>query len=539
MSDNTIFDTETYLQGLAFNVNDTYSYVNHSAFYSMVSAPYHDYYMRVIRVNQQWLDGYVAGFHDQEKGIFSTRLAASIVNGVGNHICGKKMGFKLIKVTDNHDTIYFMNEWAKKKNSNFFGAVRKAVKFACGLSTSLLKLNKSKDDLWVEALRLDSFLYQTDMRGRLLDLTCIIKGYNDNRPQDTRAKDIYYLVERRYFKTFVRKECVRNGKKTRWIEKSERVPFVSYHIHKYNGQTLNDYGYNFVQHEDMRWDSIPKEIRDAIRNDYGFLEIGKEQRLPFRESLGCELIPCGDCDISAPNLPLGTSVLQYIISELMDYDAAWSWYVRDQYQGKGFVLSPRSFMGEVQQDSAYGNMNHNMVEKIYSEDENARPEKVQFELRAEEWERIQDNILKKIATKLGMSPKTIASYLEESVGQKTDDEIEAETNSTIEFIETMRTTFEEAINSLLDLVTSYYGKLDRVAIRFATPSMVNKDKVIDREIRKLEAQLTTVDDAIHAIYDDDDEIQIHDRVQRILAAQQAQKQEEMMQWQQGDQENDL
>ncbi len=539
MSPNEYLEnTENYIHNNAFTVNETYSYVNHTTFYAMVDAHYRDYYMHVVRACQQWLDGYVMGFHDSERGIFSTRIGASIVKGVGNHICGKKMGFKLTKVTDNHDTIYFMNEWAKKKNSNFFGAVRKAVKFACGLGTSLLKLNKSKDGLWVEALRLDSFLFSTDMRGRLLDLTCLIKGYMDNRPQETRAKDIYYLVERRYFKTYVRKVCEHEGKKTKWTEKSELVPFVVYRIHKYNGQVLNDYGHNFVPHEDMRWDSIPKNIQNSIRNDYGFIEIGKEQRLPFHESLGCELLPCDDCDISAPNLPFGTSILQDIISELMDYDAAWSWYVRDQYQGKGFILSPRSFMGETQQDSAFGNMNHNMVEKVYSEDEKAKPEKVQFELRAEQWERIQDNILKKIATKLGMSPKTIASYLEESVGQKTDDEIEAETNSTIEFIETKRTIFEESINSLLDIVTGYYGKLDRVAIRFATPSMVNKDKVIDREIKKLEAQLTTVDDAIHAIYDDDDEIQIHDRINRILKERQEQEQKEALKWQ-GDMENDI
>jgi hypothetical protein len=144
---------------------------------------------------------------------------------------------------------------------------------------------------------------------------------------------------------------------------------------------------------------------------------------------------------------------------------------------------------------------------------------VQFNLRTAEWVQTQDNILKKIATTIGMSPKTIAGYLDDAQGQKTATEIDAEDDATISFIEIKRGIFERALNKLLQVVTDFYGFVDNIEVRFATPSLVNQDKIIDRAIRLLDSGLADEEEALKLIYPDDDERQIQERVAKMKVKQ--------------------
>jgi hypothetical protein len=149
-------------------------------------------------------------------------------------------------------------------------------------------------------------------------------------------------------------------------------------------------------------------------------------------------------------------------------------------------------------------------------------------LRSTEWITTQDNILKKIATSIGMSAKTIAGYLEGGMQQKTATEIDAEDDSTIAFIEIKRGIFEKSLNKIMEVVTNFYGFSDNVEIRFATPSLVNQDKVIERAVRLLESGLADEEEALKMIYPDDDERQINERVEKMKAKRQQMQQERMM-----------
>jgi hypothetical protein len=510
----------------AIIVNDTYSYINNSLFYALANKTFYDYYNNVVRRCASWLDGYVIGFHNAQNGIFSTRLAASLVKGIGNQIVGRKILFKQGKATiseqanikETKSSIDFIsNEWSPE--SGFHESVREAIKFSVGLGASLLKLNKSGKDLWIEALRLDSFFFESDFRGRLVDVTCLIKNYANVKSANGHSDvDNYYLVEHRYFKFVKRKEVKEiNGEKQvfEWIE---RVPKVAYQVKKNSGTTLSNRVFNPSMSEEVRWDSLPANIKTAIKKDYAVIEIGKEQFLPFVDHLGCELLRNDGSDITLPQTPFGTSILQDIISDLMTYDLAYSWYVRDMYQGKGMVIIPKPMsmnnMGGNQ--SPFSGLDKSLFEAYESTDpDKQKPVNVQFELRAQEWHSIQDNILKKIATKIGMSPKTIASYLDDSGGQKTATEIDAEDDSTIAFIEIKRSIFEKPINRILKLVTDFYGFVDKVEVKFATPSLVNQDKIIDRAIKLYNSGLADEEEALKMVYPDDDNTQIKERIEKM------------------------
>ncbi len=496
------------------NVNQTYSYANNSNFYSFVNQTYYDYYYRVVRRLAQWLDGYVIGFHDSQNGIFSTRLASSLVKGISNQICGKQIMFKKSDTTSTNDDVKEIDKWANI--TKFKQVVRDAVKYAAGLGTSMIKINQSNSELWCEAVRLDYFFYTEDSRGKLQETYCMTKRYNNIAPNSKQERN-YYIVEHRFFDhvketTFVKNE---EGLLIQKIEEKD-VPMIEYQIKLYTGTDLTYKTYSPDMTQNVGWESIPNKVKNSIKKDYRILRFGEPQKLPFNDHLGCELIKWDGSDISMPNSPFGTSILLPIIAYLMTYDLAWSYFNRDMYNGKGFILAPKQ-LTENGESSPFGTLSKSIYEYLPSIDpEKQQPVNVQFDLRAESWESIQNTILKKIATTIGMSPKTIASYLEDNSSQKTATEIDAEEDSTLSYIEIHRGIIEGPINNIIDIVLNHKGKAASVKVKFATPSLVNKDKIIDRVIRLLEAGLITKQQAIKDIYPDDDEGQLETRYKELL-----------------------
>jgi hypothetical protein len=512
-------------------VNSSYSYINNTTFYALSNKTFYDYYYRVIRRSAWWVDGYVPDFHNQNNGIFSTRLASALVKGVGNQIVGKKVLFKDSKKSNGKCIDFVSKEW--QESADFQSAVRNAIKYAVALGTSAIKLNKSGKDLWVEPVRLDYFYFETDFKGNLVDITILVKHYANANTTATKndSEDNFYLVERRFFKEEKVKRSEKIGEEYKVFEEIVRTPKVVYQVHRYVGKTMNNQVYNPSLKETMRWDSIPKNVRDSIKRDYNVIEIGVEQNLPFFKHLGVELLKYDNGDMSLPQIPFGTPLVQDLITYLMSYDLAWSYYMRDMYFGKGMVLTPKALTQEnfLGQQGTFSGLDKALFEFYPTNDvENQKPQSVQFELRTAEWIATQDNILKKIATTIGMSAKTIAGYLEGGMQSKTATEIDAEDDSTIAFIEIKRGIFEKSLNRLMEVVTNFYGFSENLEIRFATPSIVNQDKVIERAIRLLDSGLADEEEALKMIYPDDDERQIMERALKMQQKrQQAEQQREV------------
>ena len=143
----------------------------------------------------------------------------------------------------------------------------------------------------------------------------------------------------------------------------------------------------------------------------------------------------------------------------------------------------------------------------------------QFEIRAVEHETKQNNILKSIATTIGMSPRVIASYLVQG-NEKTAEQTHSEDDTITEWIKVHRQDYVEVLNVMLEDVLNFYGKADNVEVRFASDGLVSNERQIELIKSKLELGVIDLEDAVREIYPDLDEVQLEDKIARAKAQQQ-------------------
>ena len=93
---------DQFIQSVALVPNDTYNYSNSSVFYSLVNSTFLQYYQKVVRKSQEWLDGFVPSFHRATDGILSTRIGAKITAGITKQIFGR--GLVFVKGKNTTDT---------------------------------------------------------------------------------------------------------------------------------------------------------------------------------------------------------------------------------------------------------------------------------------------------------------------------------------------------------------------------------------------------------------------------------------------------
>lgn len=107
-----------------------------------------------------------------------------------------------------------------------------------------------------------------------------------------------------------------------------------------------------------------------------------------------------------------------------------------------------------------------------------KPEAIQFELRASEWKEARNMLLECIATSIGISVSTLASYLQDG-SNRTAREVSAEENATTLFVENARRRFESPINEMLKTVLRYYGYKDDIEVRWSRSGMTNISVLVD------------------------------------------------------------
>lgn len=503
-----------FLAAKGVKVNQTYSYINNAGFYALANKNYYDYYQMTVRVLAQWLDGYVFDFHDRTEGIFSTRLATALVRGISHEVIGN--GIFFVATSENRDSLKKLNEW--QKSSGFQSAAELAVDYAFGLGTSVFKLNVALGNIWCEAKRLDKFFPTVDFRGRVIDYRGLIKSFARTKGGDDRLSENFYLMEHRYFKTEKKVSYIAkpDGKYVRRIER-KRTPYVEYYCHKLTGQAKYNQDNNFEDKGEMRFESLPKDFRDSVIREFGINEFNKAYPLPFKEHLGIVLLRHENGDITLPDLPFGTSILQDMVAYLMSYDLEWSYFVRDLYLGKGMAFIPEYLQYNKRDNAVLSSLDKSVFITVPTTNpETMKPESVQFNMRVLEHEQAQDNILRKIAIHLRISPKTLSSYLGRET-EKTATESEIDEAQTLSFITQKRAQFAPALNEVIELVLNYYGLENDVKCRFATPSIVNMEKTSERAIREYSAGLITRKDAIRMINPDISEAELEKKTAEVEA----------------------
>lgn len=515
---NIGINTDSGQSYAAYGMNQTFNFANNSMFYALVNPNYYDYYYRIVRVNLGWYDGYVQGWHNIQNGIASTHIGTSIIKNVSQQVFGKNVTYKKgTSATDNNALNFIANVWSIK--SKMDKKWKLAIEYTFAGGTCVLKTNQSGKDLWVEAARTDYFYFETDFQGQINDITFFVKGYiNTNSKENARDEGAnYFFVERRYYKDIPHEIILKSlDTKTnkpinvKVIKYEKHVPVVEYQVHRYVGQMFNNLNIAAMKLErGLNWNDIPKNVKTMIKKDYSAYFVNEPIRLPFGD-LGCDLITNGQ-DSSIPQSIFGESILTNVRAYLMEYEMMNAYSVRDMFNGQGQVGIPKAL--------SQGDMTKNYGSTIYSDNkmnyqlypgdpDKQKPVVTQFELRAVEWETKKDDILKKIATTIGMAPKLLASYLANAGAIKTATQIDSDDGSVMSFIENKRGVFEPPFNDCLKRILRFYGYTDNVEIKFGTPSLINKQDILKTAYFEYNNGLIDLRECLAQIFPDFDEQQL-------------------------------
>ena len=134
-------------------------------------------------------------------------------------------------------------------------------------------------------------------------------------------------------------------------------------------------------------------------------------------------------------------------------------------------------------------------------------------------------LLESMATSIGISVSTLASYLSDG-SNRTAREVSAEESATTLFIENARRRLEKPLNDLISDVLRFYGYVDDVEIRWSRAGMTNTTVLADPLSRAVQSGLSSEKKAHHALNYDDDEEQNEEDYKRVEEEREARAQRE-------------
>lgn len=501
-----------------------FQWVNNQDFYALVPAPYYPFYNNWVRNWLYWYDGYVPWVHGGAQGILSTGIGTMIVNRVSDIVFGGNIMFsnarkpKIRTQKENGKDVgaaldFISNNWTKEVG--FTNRILKGFRYAFAGGFSLLKLNNSGGELWLDALRADRFFVDLDGRGKLKKVVSVSTVYEKATPNKKGNTARYVLCEERRF------------------EKiglfSQEIPVCEYKIYETNAP-INHFS---LTDNCMRWQDLPREIRESFKRDFGG-EINKPMAMNGFNDLGCYLL-LGSEDISnVPQMGLGESLLAHIMTYLYEYDFYNTCFNTDMYLARGRVLVPKGMQSPQAIAKANGVMqaygtgqNAGLDDFLYTKVESTnpdaqKPESIQFALRAGEWKEARNLLLESISTSIGISTSTLASYLNDG-SNRTAREVSAEESATTLFVENARRRFEKPINELLKSVLRFYGYIDDVEVRWTRAGMTNVTVLVDTLTKAVQGGLIS-QEAAHSAYNyDNDEEQNAEDFAKVLKDKQEQQ----------------
>ena len=451
----------------------THTLAGNSSFYAAVPDPYKDYYQRFVRNYFHWYDGYVPVFHNHHSGIFSTRIAYTILHKLSNQITGGKILFDdegkehtIVRpyMGEECNSLEFAEKWSK--HTNLSSKVTQLVEWSLAGGDALLKLDQRNAELQVNVLRKDNYFVSTNFNGDIEKASILLYNYTEMAKQDDGSTRYFYLLEERAYK---------NG------QPSERLT-----IKEGTGDRITYKNVDFHS-ADVEFTSLPRNIRERLTKEFPNVTFGEWYSLPFTD-LGVYLAKASEKISFAPALPGGESLLSNMIAELMSYDFYFSAFNTDMYMGRGKVLMPRHMQSPNLRDGGYGTgdsfqgLDEFLLQRIdYVNPDNQNPLPLQFDLRAMEWKEVRNTLLQLMATKIGISERTIATYLVPASEKPTAYEISSDENSTANFVESKRPFITNILDKLFREVSRYYGYGDDyVLTKFSRIGLSNFNNVVNQ-----------------------------------------------------------
>lgn len=502
-------------------------WTNHSAFYAIYPSYYFTFANQWLRKWLAWFDGYVPGIHDGVGGIISTRLASTLCYRLGEQVFGGGLLYSnSAKTKDHKEALQFISgKW--NDESDLDNQLLKSFILAAGGGTSYMKSNAGNDgEMWVDSWRADQCWSDVDFKGNVNRAKFLISKYTKTVPNNEQQSRNFYLVEDRFYATI--KDAKEYKKQYRDDILGLKIPpnlhigksYVRYQVFQLQG-VVNDFNQGVNLGRALNWEDLPKEIKDSIIEAYGTIRLNVPQKLPFID-LGVDMFKWTSFISNLPQLPYGESVIAKIQAYLFEYDFVNSAMNTDVYLGRGRVMIPKSLQSPTRQGvqgSVTGGYNQGLDSFIftkvdYASTEDKKPEAIQFDLRSTDWVTTRNNLLESIATAIGISPSTIASYLNDN-SNRTAREISSEESATALFVENRRKLFSSPINKLIKRILLFYGFTDCVVAKFSKSGQTNTTLVTENTISAYNARLMSQYQAVKNINPDMSEEELQAEIDRI------------------------
>lgn len=470
-----------------------YQRTNSQAFYSMLPPAYYSWYQNWVRLWLQWYDGYVDVIHGSSNGLLSTHIGTTIVDRSADLVFGGNLMFSntrkpQVYIEKKGKKIgaalnFIANEWSFK--TDFKIKVKKAFRYAFAGGISLLKLNNSGGALWVDNLRADRFYYELTNEGELRHVISLVSFYTETIPGKKDNLRRYALVEDRHFEK---------------VTPFKEIPVVEYRMYEASTpiQFLST-SENYVKYEDL-----PKSVKSDFRAQYD-CALNQPKAMNGFKTLGCYLFMGSDGVSDVPDLQTGESLLAHITTYLFEYDFYNTCLNTDMYLARGRIIVPKhlqSAAAQAGQNSGLDDFLYTKVDTMSTDDQ--KPTPIQFEIRAEQWRSVRNTLLESIATTIGLSVSTLASYLQDG-SNRTAREVSAEESATTLFVENNRRRFEKPINECLCDVLRFYGYTDDVEVHWSRSGMSNPSVMVDYLTKAVDAGLISRKKAHKAFNFDEDE----------------------------------
>lgn len=406
-----------------------YGFLKNNPFYLLAPPYYMPFYSQYLRFMLRIYDGYDPTYHNFGKGLVPEKLAQSVAKGLCNVLFAHGIDF----VGKEYDT-KFARDWAEK--TNLLSVLRKAFLYSAAGGTSLLAATRNGNNIGAAAYRIDTFFADFNAMGKVEGARVYFDLFHDTEND----KDNHYgICEERYF--------------------NERgIPCVKRAIYCVNGNIQSDVSSRPKSAEEsIPWEQLPRAVKRHIKENYPDILIGKEQYLPFADSVGLFPVKFTDGIPKLPNTPFGQPIGDIISSECQQFDQLKCFEKNEVYVAKGRILMPEQMMNKDDPAQTMGDFDETLFQKVGSNGTDTdKPTDIQFKLRASDIRVQKENIYRDVAAKLNVSASTIASFLTDGSTETVAAAILNEKNKTSAWIPTQIALIAPAINALLAKVMRYY-----------------------------------------------------------------------------------
>jgi hypothetical protein len=494
---------------VAFNTFQQYSWINNAQFYPLVPTYYYDYYNRFVRQYFYWYDGFNPTFHNQDSGIFSSRLAFTICNKLSGLINGGSLMYdapyklsnykiKYKEEVEETNALEFMEQWSY--DVNLTNKNNTAVEYSLAGGDSCYKLNSDGTDVYPTVLRKDNYVVDTDFKGTVTGFMGVVYTYTkmtkNTSNDDNSRQDFYYLLEERKI--------------------IEGKPMYRIFVKVGYGNLTTNKDISFETIQEVKWESLSKDVRKAVKDNYPTVKLGDWNELPLK-SLGIYLMKASDGISFLPQLPFGESILSNQIANLQTYDYLKSIVATELYLGRGRVLLPESMQNpnKINNVNQYDGLDSGMYNLMkYIDAQNQKPIPIQFEMRADALEKLEKLVLRDVAMGLSISERTLAGFLTDGSEKATAREISVD-DATSTFVENKRTLYKKPINLMLQDVLDFYEFPDTIVVRFSRVGLNNMNDAVQQVTVLKQNKLIDRYTALNMIYVDKNEKQIRDMMKLI------------------------